>query len=102
MQIHSSLVADAVDLTSCGRIDDGAKPMDGINRHETTKRITERMKGWESADVLKAAGTPMIKPLPLISLKRFTLLPGECSTRSTSGRRLPTATQAGREAWNGL
>lgn len=44
----------------------------------------------------------MIKAWPLISLKRFTLLPGECSTRSTSGRGLPTATQAGREAWNGL
>ena len=60
------------------------------------------MSRGERDHVLKAAGTPMIKPLPVISLQRFTRLPGECSTRSTSGRELPTATQAGREAWNSL
>jgi hypothetical protein len=50
-------------------------------------------------DVLNAAGTPMIKPLPLSSLRRLTLWPGEFSTRSTSGSGSPTATHAGDEVW---
>lgn len=59
----------------------------GGRRRGENERMRERT--GEGDSVLKAAGTPMIKALPLISLKRFTLLPGECSTRSTSGRALP-------------
>lgn len=55
---------------------------------------------WETSDVLKAAGTPMINPLSS-SCDRLTLLPGEFSTRTVrSGIRSPTSTQAGREVWN--
>jgi len=41
----------------------------------------------------KAAGTPMIRPLPVASsLERLTLFPGESSKRSTSGIGSPTLT----------
>ena len=49
--------------------------------------------------VLKAAGTPMTMPLPLSSLARLTLLPGEFSTSSTSGRLSPTFTKAREVLW---
>ena len=43
----------------------------------------------------KAAGTPMIRPLPdASSLDRLTLLPGESSNSSTSGIASPTLTYA--------
>lgn len=42
----------------------------------------------------------MIRPLPASSCARLTLLPGEPSTRSTSGSLSPTLTSAGAEAWN--
>ena len=42
---------------------------------------------------LKAAGTPMMRPLPeASSLDRLTLSLGEPSTRSTLGRESPTLT----------
>ena len=42
---------------------------------------------------LKAAGTPMMRPLPeASSLDRLTLSLGEPSTRSTFGRESPTLT----------
>lgn len=50
-------------------------------------------------DVLKAAGTPTMTPLPVNSLAMLTLLPGESSTRSTLGMASPTLTKAGRVAW---
>lgn len=52
--------------------------------------------------ILKAAGTPMIKALPLApsSLDRLTLFPGEFSTRtSRSGIRSPARTKAGVVVW---
>ena len=52
------------------------------------------------SDLLKAAGTPMMTPLPcLSSFDRFTLLPGESSTSSRSGIRSPTLTIAGLVGW---
>jgi hypothetical protein len=42
---------------------------------------------------------PMIKPLPVSSLARLTLLPGEPSTRSRLGSLSPTLTKTGAEAW---
>lgn len=42
---------------------------------------------------------PIIKPFPVSSLARFTLLPGEFSMRSTLGTLSPTFTNAGAEAW---
>lgn len=50
--------------------------------------------------LLKAAGTPMIRPLPLSSLAIETLFPGEFSMSSTSGMASPTLTQTRDEAWN--
>jgi hypothetical protein len=50
-----------------------------------------RLKGNSS---LKAAGTPMITPLPVNSLERLTLFPGEPSTRSMFGRESPVLTMA--------
>lgn len=51
---------------------------------------------------LNAAGVPMITPLPEISFDRFTLLPGEFSTRtSRSGTASPFCTKAGAVLWNG-
>ena len=49
--------------------------------------------------LLKAAGTPMIRPLPLSSLAKFTLLPGVPSTRSTDGMESPTFTMVAVVAW---
>ena len=44
-------------------------------------------------DVLKAAGTPMIKPLPVAnSFDRSILVPGEVSASSTEGSVSPTLT----------
>ena len=46
--------------------------------------------------LLKAAGTPMMSPGPWASsLDKLTWLPGESSTRSRSGTRSFTATNAG-------
>lgn len=43
--------------------------------------------------LLKAAGTPIMRPLPeASSLCRLTLSPGEPSTRSTFGMESPTLT----------
>lgn len=56
--------------------------------------------GDNRSDVLKAAGVPMITPLPLISLARLTLFPGEFSTRtSRSGMESPFWTKAGAVLW---
>ena len=42
---------------------------------------------------------PMIRPLEVSSLARLTLLPGESSTRSTSGNLSPARTQAAGDGW---
>ena len=45
------------------------------------------------ADLLKAAGTPMIKPLPEAnSFSKLTLVPGDVSVKSTEGIASPTLT----------
>lgn len=48
-------------------------------------------------NILNAAGTPITRLLPFNSRARFTLLPGEPSTRSTSGIGSPALTNAGAE-----
>lgn len=51
-------------------------------------------------DILKAAGTPMTKPLPVSSLARLTLVPGEHSCRTSRfGRLSPTLTLDRADAW---
>lgn len=51
-------------------------------------------------DILKAAGVPMIRPFPLISFARLTLLPGDPSTKtSRSGIASPFWTNAGAVLW---
>jgi hypothetical protein len=49
--------------------------------------------------VLKAAGTPIIRALSLISSLRFTLFPGDFSTSSMPGNVSPTLTKALGEIW---
>lgn len=46
-----------------------------------------------------SCNSPIITPFPVNSFARFTLLPGEPSTRSTLGSLSPTLTNAGAEAW---
>ena len=53
-------------------------------------------------NVLNAAGTPMMRPLPLSSVERLTLSPGEPSTRSTLGILSPTLTMVAAVVWKGL
>lgn len=48
----------------------------------------------ELCHILKAAGTPIMRALALISSLRFTVLPGDFSTRITSGIGSPTLTGA--------
>ena len=51
-------------------------------------------------NILNAAGTPMITPLPFSSLARLTLLPGEFSTRTSRlGMASPFWTKAGVVLW---
>jgi len=52
--------------------------------------------------LLNAAGTPMTTPLPLSFLDKFTLLPGEFSMSSTSGRASPTCTKLLADEWKAL
>ena len=47
--------------------------------------------------LLKAAGTPTIKPLPVSSFDRLTLFPGEFSTRTSRSGMLSPAFTATRE-----
>lgn len=69
------------------------------SRAYSVSRILHGM-GDNQSDVLKAAGVPMITPLPLISLARLTLFPGEFSTRtSRSGMESPFWTKAGAVLW---
>lgn len=66
----------------------------------TKLRLRENIEvGWH---VLKAAGIPTTTPLPLASSwERFTLFPGESSTRTLrSGSLSPAFTNAGRVLWN--
>jgi hypothetical protein len=62
----------------------------GTAGQQSTARL--RREGFGS--VLKAAGTPMMTPLPWSSLAMLTLLPGEVSTRSMFGMASPTWTLA--------
>ena len=64
----------------------------GILEQWSTTRAC-RKRNTET-NLLKAAGTPMIKPLPLSSFAMDTLLPGEFSINSTSGMASPTLTKA--------
>jgi hypothetical protein len=59
-------------------------------------------RDWLGHDLLKAAGTPMIRDLPfLISSLRLILFPGEDSTKpSTVGMESPTLMKARVELWN--
>ncbi len=51
-------------------------------------------------DLLKAAGTPMIKAFPVIASPKLTLLPGELSTRTSRlGILSPTLMKARDELW---
>lgn len=52
-----------------------------------------------SVDLLKAAGTPMMRPLPFITFARLTLSPGLLSTKSTEGIESPTLTILALVAW---
>jgi hypothetical protein len=61
------------------------------------QRIDQKRK---RAILLKAAGTPMMRPLPLRTLLMETLLPGESSINSMSGIESPTLTMMGDDAWN--
>jgi hypothetical protein len=54
----------------------------------------------EGKNLLKAAGTPMMRPLPVSSLLSETLLPGESSIKAMSGIESPTLTMVAAEAWN--
>ena len=55
-------------------------------------------------DILKAAGTPIIKDFPvLISSAKLTLLPGEFSNKTSSfGMLSPALINARAELWNDL
>jgi hypothetical protein len=54
-------------------------------------------------DLLKAAGTPMIRAFPLMVSLRFTLFPGELSTRTSRlGSLSPTLINAREELWKAL
>ncbi len=55
-------------------------------------RCNEGKERDHDHDLLKAAGTPIMRPFPVSSLERFTLSPGEDSWRSTSGILSPTLT----------
>lgn len=64
---------------------------------------TRRQTAEASQDVLKAPGTPMIRPsAEESSWARFTLLAGEPSVRSRWGTESPTLTKAGRVEWKPL
>lgn len=58
----------------------------------------------EKANVLKAPGTPMIRPSPVAnSLARLTVFPGDFSVRTSKfGMVSPTLTKAGRVEWKPL
>jgi len=59
-----------------------------------------REVGEREGYVLNAAGTPMIKPLPLeSSLERSTLFPGELSCSSTLGIGSPALTMFAIDMW---
>lgn len=62
---------------------------------EDSNEVFDMMIRQRQDDSLNAAGTPIITPLPWASsLDKLTLLPGESSTRSRSGIRSLTATNA--------
>lgn len=58
------------------------------------------ISGKQNCNSLKAAGTPMIKALPLMASLKLTLLPGEFSTKTSRlGSLSPTLMKERVEAW---
>ena len=63
---------------------------------QDSNEMMDTMVRQRQDGLLNAAGTPIITPLPCASsLDKLTLLPGESSTKSRSGIRSLTDTNAG-------
>jgi hypothetical protein len=92
-------------LPACFSFDELMYPGMWLSEHEGEKAagtpISDPGSDQVSTAERRCRDIPMMMPLPLVnSFARLTLLPGEPSTRSTSGTLSPTLTNAGAEAWN--
>lgn len=102
--LHKSIVHGYdKDITSIFQL--GAVHIAGNVTFRTTRALIETSVLTWSCKVagcwciLKAAGTPMIRPLPFRTLDRLTLFPGDDSMSSTSGMLSPALTKARAEEW---
>lgn len=82
-----------------GNVGAGASRAWELGQHWGGFLLSAMFHVWDS-HALKAAGTPTMTPLPLISLARLILLPGESSTRTSRlGMASPFCTKAGAVLW---